>query len=392
MIPTVNESSREGSDRELVLFSHVVFDFNRPECVENIHSTSEAPSLTNLLALKCGTLNSLPNNKMESTEVLRDLNNWFLPAISKSVLLVDISSVRNGRNLQDLHKVSTAASKKVDISYVTSSENKGYQDEITFGCFVDDIRGENGNRHRVFPAACVVSASTAAAVAEFDPNAFQTAFKIPILLDVHSLGSVSGAIDELLRYPNQEKVCIINFTLCTDNCHDVLKILDKTKALVCINTFGKASVYYPSKGPMPFNDEQIVDFLSGLSQDVLKTRIILSVNINAKIMTRDCGGPGYAHMIESVVSRLLAAQVDGQSFPVQELISGTASSFISWFTPPKTEEIRVDEVNCFVCHKQFPAASEERYEKFGYIYCSSACLLSHKRSGFEGTKCRKVDL
>ena len=390
MIPTLKTNIDKMDEIDIVLFSHGVFDLNGPRAIFDhkmpVQTTEEAPCLGNLHQLKCGTLNSSSNNRIESaTEVLRDLS-LILPGIEKSMILVDCSTRSQGRNLQELHKVATTvASDKIQTTYVTSISDPGYRDEIIFGIEIEDDFGS----HRAFPAACVVDRYDCA---EFDACKFQNTFNIPIFLDVQAFGSFSNVLEELPKYANQQKVCVFNFVLSNENSANVLQIIHETNAHICINSLGRGSVYSPLKGPMPFNDEQIVDFLFGLSENVLKTRVMLSVNISAKIMTRGCGGPGYAHMIESVIPRLFERCQEDHMLPVKELISKTALSFLSWFVPPKGKEIEMDHLNCHVCHKQFPAASEDRYEKFGFIYCSSACLLIHKRRGFEKNAHRKVDL
>ena len=280
MIPTIKGNIDKQQDVDIVLFSHGVFDFNHHESRvfapgASVQNTEELPSLQNLHMLKCGMLNSFPNNRIESaTELLRDLS-LLLPGVTNSILLVDISTLNQGRNVFELHKIARDTN-EVQTAFVTSVSNPGYEDETTFGIKIED---ESGNL-RVFPAACVIDNYNCK---EYDDiNTFQKKLKIPILLDAQAFGSLSNVLYELLKYTEEQNVCVFNFTLCTENLSYVIEILEKTSAHVCINCLGRGCVYSPLEGAMPFNDEQILDFLCGLSQDVLETRIILSVNIDAK--------------------------------------------------------------------------------------------------------------
>lgn len=73
----------------------------------------------------------------------------------------------------------------------------------------------------------------------------------------------------------------------------LLQLLQCTKVLLCVNMFG--NVYVPEVGPLPPSDEELIDLLVAVKRspggsDVIKRRVIISMNICSKIQQSRCGG------------------------------------------------------------------------------------------------------
>jgi hypothetical protein len=172
---------------------------------------------------------------------------------------------------------------------------------------------------------------------------------------------------------NLSRVVFFGSSISTSRIDILILTLNSSTAFLGIDSFG--NVNFPSIGPIPPNDDEIVNVVKSLCDLGFSSRLIISPNIKSKLSLVRYGGPGLYHIIESIVPRLLAI---GLSFDcVDEMIYRNGIQLIRWYVAPKPVEATIDMQNCYICDKLFPL--HEQYSKFSYTYCSSACLNVHRK-------------
>jgi predicted metal-dependent phosphotriesterase family hydrolase len=151
---------------------------------------------------------------------------------------------------------------------------------------------------------------------------------------------------------------------------------DFSSFLLCFDCWG--GVVQPLDSPLPPNDTDAILGIIDLISLGHRERLIVSPSVRYKIDLCEYGGPGYGHIQRSVQRRMFSAGMSEET--IQCLCSSNCLRILQWYIPPPPIIAKKDLLRCFLCGKEFPAG--EQYSKFNFVYCSSACLDTHRKTQF----------
>ena len=314
----------EGEDKPLVLFSNLLLEM----APSLSGTTSDIPILlSNLHQLRQETLISVQNTTLNSPEELfHELKQLFASRLGdtwpKKILAIDFTTHTQGRNLKGLCKARGVG---VEIGFTTSpdfpnanSDSPTFLLELSHGSQIDDS-------NKSFPSAALlsitgrenVSVEGKSKLEEFALiHKFPMTKRVPLFVDMsNSAGELAFEIISILEAAGADlsKVCLVGLTPSRRRIELLNSILEMTPCLLCFNSFG--NILNRPVGPIPPNDEEIVEVLVALKQmnpTFLSTRIILSMNVNMKIKMTRYGGPGMGSMYIDSFSTKFS---DSISFP-----------------------------------------------------------------------------
>jgi phosphotriesterase-related protein len=235
--------------------------------------------------------------------------------------IVEVSSLGLGRDVRALQLIASRSGVAVIAgsgyyvrqshptsldSHTLSSIADELISEITVGVDGTQIRagviGELGVgsypmhpiERRVLRAAVLAQRETGAGMIVHPASGIESAFEIVRLLQR------AGA--------RMDKVCISHLDERFRGNVRLFRRLSASACLIGFDTFGR-ELYYPSRQAQHPSDTQRIEWLRQLIEMGLGDRIVLAQDIVQRMELTAFGGRGYAHILESIVPRLLAAGV-----------------------------------------------------------------------------------
>eukprot|EP00644_Phytophthora_capsici_P007825 jgi/Phyca11/126439/e_gw1.63.73.1 len=110
------------------------------------------------------------------------------------------------------------------------------------------------------------------------------------------------------------------------------------------------------------------------------SQILLSTNVQQRIMYRRYGGGGYTYLSEHFKPRLLRQGVTTAQW--DEIVRGNVARLLAWYIPPEAPPIPKNYLQCSICSNYFEPVEGEYFTKFTFIYCGTKCLRRHSKQKF----------
>lgn len=192
----------------------------------------------------------------------------------------------------------------------------------------------------------------------------------PCLRLIHSAASLL-----LAAGADMSRVIFSNLVVTDRNASRLADLMRTHRFFVSIDCMGVSAVSLPTEGESFPSDSDIVAGIELLCSQGLSAQLIVSVYARSKLFLRKFGGPGYDWLEESVVPRLRGSPT--ASAYVSNLFGANAMKQLGGRIPEVFEEIPPETLPCYVCGKTFVPG--DHFTKFDFVYCSSACLNSHRR-------------
>jgi hypothetical protein len=303
------------------------------------------------------------------------------------LILVDITSIDQGRNLAGLEKISRHTSIlnnnfPIHVCFSSYFPDASNLQNIEFGLGVkiSDFTG--------YPAIikCIIDSNQSNVVSILDQ--YDMISKNDLLKSVPLLIEISENSDNPLDIFNyfsgfenekQSKIMIRGIIASKANIETFIYILNLTSVKICIDDI--CNIKVSKDKPLPPNDDEIIEVLLILKAKGFMNRIILSINIQNKIKLRKFGGPGYRYFTNDFVPRMKKSGFTHSE--IKALVFDNAYNLLNWYIPPTPVDIiTVEMMKCFWCDRDFPLSSHH-YEKFNRLYCSSQCLNSHRKNDWK---------
>ena len=138
-----------------------------------------------------------------------------------------------------------------------------------------------------------------------------------------------------------------------------------------------------------WSDSQVAAALVALCIESLSSQLLISPGVESALQLESCGGGGWVHLVRAFLplARRRGLAADAEAAIVRQ---NALRLFCYWTAPPPAKRLE-RPWRCTSCHRRFveavnPAEAKpddrQRFHKFAFVYCSTACLAAHRRAGF----------
>lgn len=407
--------------------------FNHSTYYENV-GDKDLNFLENHWEIKKNPISSSTNLRVDNVEEIYKELNRFLPA-EGVVHVVEITTPMSARNINSLKILQSRLSQKLSVSYSTSPnlvDNKTLEKNSTVFVerMVDAMKHELLVGYEISAELRVKAGSIfcqvatpligstysltyrdlsmlqACAQVHIQLKSLPQIFRPPLIIIGAGLFSNihQQILDELQNYGADLSCILLNQIVLSSTTIDYFQYLcEHYNISLCVDSIGYSSSFlthsfYEDK--QFTSDYEIVQTIIELCRRGLSKHLVLSSSVLTRLQLSQYGGPGlhfaYQHSLEMLLSATVTPHDNNNAMykPTygfqrnyqltedifNDLTCNNLLRLLSFNKPLPAQELEQVTLRCYMCDTLFPLG--QQYTKFEFCYCSSKCLVTHRKNNF----------